>query len=66
LIEIYGLEAFKRILKELKEIEPDIKSYVLLNKIDPKATKSIEELKKYIKNNKNYFNYKANNCTNTS
>jgi chromosome partitioning protein len=56
LIEIYGLEAFKRILKELKEIEPDIKSYVLLNRIDPKATKSIEELKKYIKNNKNYFN----------
>ena len=56
LIEIYGLEAFKKILKELKEIEPKIKSYVLLNKIDPKAKKAIKELKSYIKNNKEYFN----------
>jgi len=56
LIEIYGLEAFKKILSELKEIEPEIKSYILLNNIDPKATKSIEELKKYIKDNTEYFN----------
>ena len=55
LIEIYGLEAFKKILQELKEVEPEIKSYVLLNNIDPKATKSVEELKKYIKNNNEYF-----------
>jgi chromosome partitioning protein len=55
LIEIYGLESFKRILKDLKEIEPEIKSYVLLNKIDPKATKSIKELQEYIKQNKEYF-----------
>jgi len=56
LIEIYGLEAFKKILKELKEIEPEIKSYILLNNIYPKATKAIEELKKYIKDNTEYFN----------
>jgi chromosome partitioning protein len=56
LIEIYGLEAFKRILKDLKSIEPDIKSYILLNKIDPKATKSIKELEDYINRNKDYFN----------
>jgi chromosome partitioning protein len=56
LIEIYGLESFKKILKELKEINTEIKSYVLLNKIDPKATKAIKDLKKYIKNNNEYFN----------
>jgi len=56
LIELYGLEAFKKILKDLQEIEPKIKSTVLLNNIDPKATKSIKELKKYIKSNKEYFN----------
>ena len=55
LIEIYGLEAFKKILKELKEVEPTLKSYILLNNIDPKATKSINELKKYTKNNEEYF-----------
>jgi len=55
LIEIYGLEAFKKILKELKEIEPEIKSYILLNNIDPKTTKAIKELKKYIQKNEEYF-----------
>jgi chromosome partitioning protein len=56
LIEIYGLESFKKILKELKEINTKIKSYVLLNKIDPKATKAIKDLKEYIKTNDEYFN----------
>lgn len=56
LIEIYGLEAFKKILNQLKEIKPNIKSHILLNNINPKATKAIEELRKYIKNNTQYFN----------
>jgi len=55
LIEVYGLEAFKKILSELKEVEPDIKSHILLNNIDPKATKSIRELRKYIQKNEEYF-----------
>ena len=55
LIEIYGLEAFKKILHELKEIEPEVKSYILLNNIDPKATKALKELKKYIQKNEEYF-----------
>lgn len=55
LIEIYGLEAFKKILQELKEIETEIKSHILLNNIDPKATKALKELKKYIQKNKEYF-----------
>ena len=55
LIEIYGLEAFKKILQELKEIEAEIKSHILLNNIDPKATKALKDLKKYIQKNEEYF-----------
>ena len=55
LIEIYGLEAFKKILKELKELEPNIKSHVLLNNVNPQAKKSIKELQEYIKSNNEYF-----------
>ena len=56
LIEMYGLEAFKKILKDLKKIK-QCKSYVLFNKIEPRATKSLQELKKYIKNNLDYFDW---------
>jgi len=55
MIEIYGLENFKQILVDLKEIEPEIKSFVLLNNIDPRASKAIVELQEYIQNNSNYF-----------
>jgi chromosome partitioning protein len=55
LIEIYGLETFKTILKELKEIEPSIKSNVLLNNVNPQAKRSIQELQNYIKSNNEYF-----------
>ena len=55
MIEIYGLENFKQILTDLKEIDPDIKSFVLLNNIDPRASKAIIELQEYIQNNSNYF-----------
>ena len=55
MIEIYGLENFKQILIDLKEIDPDIKSFVLLNNIDPRASKAIIELQEYIQNNSNYF-----------
>jgi len=56
LIEIYGLEAFKKILTELKQVKEDIKSNILLNNINPQATKSIEELKEYIEQNSDFFN----------
>jgi len=55
LIEIYGLEAFKKILSDLKEVEPDIKAYILLNNIDPKASKSVEEFRDYVYKNKDFF-----------
>jgi len=56
LIEIYGLEAFKKILIDLKRIRSDIKSNILLNNVNPQITKSIEELKEYIKSNSQFFN----------
>jgi len=57
LIEIYGLEAFKKILSELKVIDSNIKSHILLNNIDPKATKAIKDLRKYIQKNEEYFSF---------
>ncbi len=56
LIEIYGLEAFKKILIELREARDDLKSNILLNNVNPQATKSIQELQEYINSNKEYFN----------
>ncbi len=56
LIEIYGLEAFKKILIELREARNDLKSNILLNNVNPQATKSIQELQEYINSNKEYFN----------
>lgn len=55
LIEIYGLEAFKKILAELRDVKKDLIAHVLLNNVNPTATKSIQELRKYIKSNEHYF-----------
>jgi len=55
LIELYGLEAFKKILQELKEINQGLKSFILLNRVEPRATKFLQELEKYIKSNSDYF-----------
>ena len=55
MIEIYGLENFKQILIDLKEVEPEMKSFVLLNNINPRASKAIIELQEYIQSNPNYF-----------
>ncbi|MCF6173804.1 MAG: ParA family protein [Campylobacteraceae bacterium] len=55
LIEIYGLEAFKKILIELKEVKKDIRANILLNNINPQAIKAIDELKSYIKANEQFF-----------
>ena len=56
LIQIYGLEAFKKILSDLKEARADIKSHILLNNVNPQTTKSLEELKEYVKSNDRFFN----------
>ena len=54
LIELYGLEAFKRILKDIKQIR-DVKAHILLNKINPRAVKVINELRDFLSKNKEYF-----------
>ncbi|BCD63173.1 chromosome partitioning protein (plasmid) [Nitratiruptor sp. YY08-26] len=54
LIEIYGLEAFKNILEELKNIKADIKAHVLLNNVNPTSSKAIEEMRHYIQKS-DYF-----------
>jgi len=55
LIEIYGLEVFKNILKDLKNINNNIKANILLNNVNPQTKKAIKELKKYIQKNNEYF-----------
>ena len=55
LIEIYGLEAFKKILQELKEADFSTKAYVLLNNVNPSVTKAIKEMQEYIANNSEFF-----------
>ena len=54
LIEIYGLEAFKKILQELSSIKK-LQAYVLLNNIHPQTKKALEELKEYTRQNEEYF-----------
>lgn len=48
LIELYGLEKFKLIISELKEINPEIKAHVLLNNINPSATTLVDDLKGFL------------------
>ncbi len=48
LIELYGLEKFKIIISELKEINPKIKAHVLLNNINPSATTLVDDLKGFL------------------
>ena len=55
LIEIYGLEAFKRILQELRNGKFSTKAHILLNNIYPSTTKAINEITQYISNNQEYF-----------
>lgn len=48
LIELYGLEKFKLIIEELREIQPGIKAHVLLNNISPSATTLVNDLKDFL------------------
>lgn len=48
LIELYGLEKFKLIIEELREIQPDIVAHVLLNNISPSATTLVHDLKNFL------------------
>jgi len=56
-IEIFGLQKFRKILKNASEaLDKKIKTYVLLNNVDSRSKSKLKDLKEYIKEKSNYFN----------
>jgi len=56
-IEIFGLQKFKKILKDASEaLNTKIKTNVLLNNVDSRSKSKLKDLKEYIKEKPNYFN----------
>jgi len=56
-IEIFGLQKFRKILKEASEaLGVKIKTNVLLNNVDSRSKNKLKELREYIQDNNKYFN----------
>lgn len=56
-IEIFGLQKFRKILKEASEaLGVKIKTNVLLNNVDSRSKNKLKELREYIQENNTYFN----------
>ena len=56
-IEIFGLQKFRKILKEASEaLGVKIKTNVLLNNVDSRSKNKLKELREYIQENDKYFN----------
>ena len=56
-IEIFGLQKFRKILKEASEaLGVKIKTNVLLNNVDSRSKNKLKDLREYIKDNHKYFN----------
>jgi len=56
-IEIFGLQKFRKILKDASEaLDVKIKTNVLLNNVDSRSKSKLKDLKDYIKEKPNYFN----------
>lgn len=56
-IEIFGLQKFRKILKEASEaLGVKIKTNVLLNNVDSRSKNKLKDLRSYIKDNHKYFN----------
>ncbi|RLA83490.1 MAG: ParA family protein [Epsilonproteobacteria bacterium] len=56
-IEIFGLQKFRKILKEASEaLGVKIKTNVLLNNVDSRSKNKLKDLRNYIKDNHKYFN----------
>ena len=56
-IEIFGLQKFRKILKEAsKALGVKIKTNVLLNNVDSRSKNKLKDLREYIKDNHKYFN----------
>jgi chromosome partitioning protein len=50
-IELIGLLSFRKILREIREHRKDLKASILLNKVHPSASTSLDELYSFINNN---------------
>ena len=56
-IEIFGLQKFRKILKDASEaVGKKIQTNVLLNNVDSRSKSKLKNLKEYIKEKSNYFN----------
>lgn len=56
-IELFGLQKFRGILNDASEATgTSVKTHVLINNVDSRSKKKINELQEYIASNKNYFN----------
>jgi len=56
-IELFGLQKFRGILNDASEATgTSVKTHVLINNVDSRSKKKINELQEYISKNKNYFN----------
>lgn len=56
-IELFGLQKFRGILNEASDATgSDVKTHVLINNVDSRSKKKINELQEYIAGNKKYFN----------
>jgi len=56
-IEIFGLQKFRKILKEASEaLGKKIKTNVLLNNVDSRSKNKLRDLREYVKENNKYFN----------
>jgi len=56
-IEIFGLQKFRKILKEASNaLGVKVKTNVLLNNVDSRSKNKLKDLRSYIKENHNYFN----------
>lgn len=56
-IELFGLQKFRNILNDASDATgTNVKTHVLINNVDSRSKKKINELQEYIASNKNYFN----------
>ena len=56
-IEIFGLQKFRKILKEASNaLGVKVKTNVLLNNVDSRSKNKLKDLREYIKDNHKYFN----------
>ena len=56
-IEIFGLQKFRKILKDASEaLNTIIKTNVLINNVDSRSKSKLKDLKEYIKDKPQYFN----------